>query len=102
VDGTSRLAIALLLLVFASFLVDRTIRMDRVQRAFCLTLSLSGLGVLAYRRLVRPVRRALPDEVLALRIEARHPELAENLLAAVQFGRMGRAPAVNDSPPAPL
>lgn len=87
-DAAAGLAVAALALVLGSFAVDRTMRMDRPQRAVCLALGASVLAVLAWRRLGRPMRTRLSDDALGRLIEARHGELGERFVSAVDLARL--------------
>ncbi len=97
-DGAAVLAVALVLLSAASLLVDRYLRMDGTQRTLSLLIGLAALGFLAYRRLARPLMRQLDDETLGILVEARHRELGERLISALQFARMGNPEATGSSP----
>ncbi|MBM4042363.1 MAG: hypothetical protein FJ290_28050, partial [Planctomycetes bacterium] len=90
-DGAAVLAVALVLLSAVSLLVDRYLRMDGTQRALSLLIGLAALGFLAWRRLGRPLMRQLDDETLGILVEARHRELRERLISALQFARMSDA-----------
>ncbi|HUT37218.1 MAG TPA: hypothetical protein VNE39_27300 [Planctomycetota bacterium] len=96
-DGAAVLCVALVLLALVSLVVDRYLRMDLTQRALSLLLGLGALGFLAWRRLARPLTRPLDDEVLGLLVEARHRELRERLISAIQFSRMADPEAVGSS-----
>jgi len=88
VDALAAVCVVAVVFVGASLLLDRTMRLDRAQRLAVLAFGAAAAGVTAYRRLVRPLGRGLSDEALARVVEARHGELGESLLSAVQFSRM--------------
>jgi len=98
IDGLAALCVAALGLSLLSLLVDRTFRMDRTQRALCLAGALAALGVLAWRRLVRPLSRKVVDDALGLIVEAQHGELRQSLIAALQLARLPDAAAIGYSP----
>ena len=98
IDGLTVLCVAAVVLSVASLLVDRTFRMDRVQRLLCLLGAAAALGVAAWRRLMRPLSRKLLDDALSLIVEARHGELGQRLISAVQLARAPRAAAAGCSP----
>jgi len=98
VDGLAVLCLTMVGLAALSLLVDRTFRMDRMQRLLCLCGGAAGLVVLAWRRLVRPLTKALGDDALSLVVESRHAELGERLIAAIQFSRVADAAASGASP----
>jgi hypothetical protein len=54
--------------------------------------------VTVVRRLVRPLSLELPDEELALAIEARSPALRDRLISALQFSEQLRDPENEESP----
>ncbi|MGD0896302.1 MAG: hypothetical protein ABR915_00615, partial [Thermoguttaceae bacterium] len=56
------------------------------QRALIVALCLAGVGWVAARRLLRPLRLAWGEEDLALVVERRHPELSDRLISSLQFG----------------
>jgi len=98
VDALAAVAVLGVLFVAASLLLDRTLRFDRPQRAAVLAIGAVAMGVLAWRRLVRPLARRLSDDALARAVEARHGELGESLLAAVQLSRLADPEATGASP----
>lgn len=98
IDGLAMLCVAAVGLTLLSLLVDRTFRMDRTQRALCLAGALAALGVLAWRRLVRPLSRRMVDDALGLIVEAQHGELRQSLIGALQLARLPDAAAVGYSP----
>jgi len=95
--GLSRLCVVGVALVFVSLLVDRYLRMDRAQRALSLALAVGALGLVAWRAVVRVVRRRPSDDELAWDVELRHPSLGQSLISAVQLagaGAPGCSPAL--------
>ncbi len=97
-DGVAVLCGAFVVLSAVSLLVDRYLRMDGTQRALSLLLGLGALGFLAWRRLARPLMRHIEDDALGLLIEARHRELGERLISALQFARMPDTESTGASP----
>ncbi|MBL7139941.1 MAG: hypothetical protein ISS74_03445 [Planctomycetes bacterium] len=96
-DAVAAFGVLLVIFVAASLLLDRTLRFDRPQRAAVLAIGAAAMGVLAWRRLVRPLGRRLSDDALARAVEARHGELGESLLAAVQLSRLADPEATGAS-----
>lgn len=76
-------------LAAASFLLDYFFRLDPSQRAFLLVVMGIALLLVFAQRVVRPLSTTLSDDALILEVERRHPELAESLISAVQFNRLG-------------
>lgn len=87
-DGAARLLALAVLLILLSMALDRSFRLDQSQRAICLVLALAAMAGVAHRRLLRPILRPIPDDDLALRVEARHPSLGQALVTALQLSRI--------------
>lgn len=98
-DGLAALCGSFVILAALSLLVDRYFRMDGTQRALSLLLGLGVLGFLGWRRLVRPLMRPLGDDALGLIVEARHRELRERLISALEFARLRDPEAIGSSAP---
>ena len=98
IDGLTVVCATAVGLSLLSLLVDRTLRMDRTQRLLSLGVAAVVLGVLAYRRLARPLLRALHDDALSLVVESQHAALAQSLISAVQFARVSDFGATGSSP----
>jgi hypothetical protein len=98
VDGVAALCVTAVGLAALSLLVDYTFRMDRTQRALCLVGGAIALGVLAWRRLVRPLSREMVDDALGLVVEARHGDLRQRLISGLQLARLPDAGAMGYSP----
>lgn len=95
-------ALQFLLAVLAAcvlqFMLDRWLRFTVDQRAFLNgTLTIFWLWVL-HRYLVLPLERPLPVDLLARWIDARHPELHENIAIAVQLADERRSDQQFNSP----
>ncbi len=88
IDGLARLALWTAGIVLVDFGVDRLFRMDRAQRAILWGVMLATLGAVAWRRLVRPLSRAVSDDALAARVEQQHRDLQQQVISALQFARM--------------
>ncbi|MFO8012870.1 MAG: hypothetical protein R6X20_06135 [Phycisphaerae bacterium] len=98
VDALAAFAVCAVAFVAVSLPLDRLLRLDEPQRAVVLALAAGAVAVLAWRRLIRPLARGLPDEALARAVEARHRHLSESLLAAVAFARMADPAEAGYSP----
>ena len=88
VDGLSRVLWLAIGLAAADLVLDWLFRMDKAQRAVMLVLMLGGIGWLVFRRLVRPLSATMSDDALALSVEARHKELGQGLISALQLARL--------------
>ena len=98
IDGLTWLCLTGVGLAALSLLVDRTFRMDGTQRVLSLLIALGVLAGVAWRRVVRPLARALHDDALSLAVESRHGELGQGLITAVQLSRVPDARAIGSSP----
>ncbi len=86
-EGGARVAGTLLLVVGASFLLDRVFRLETAARAVLLAGGLAGLGLAAWSFLVRRAGAVPGEEALAVAVERSFPELADRLISAVQLSR---------------
>jgi len=100
-DGLAVIAAVVVAAGAAHLLLDWWWRLRVDMRAALLALIAAGLGVLAWRRIVRPWRGApSPSRPwrMALLVERRFPELHSVLISAVRFGRGEVGPAEANSP----
>ncbi|MEK6235108.1 MAG: hypothetical protein N2C14_10370, partial [Planctomycetales bacterium] len=88
VDGFSRLAACLSLLIFLDFWADWTFMWDQAQRTMLLALASGVLAVVCYRRVARPFLTKLSDDALCLMVEKQFSRLGESLISALQFSRL--------------
>jgi len=88
VDGVSRLLLCAVLMIVLDLLVDWLFHMDRAQRTVVLALAIGVLGMVLYRRVIRPLSCRLTDDSLCLEIEDRNEQLGQSLISAVQFARL--------------
>lgn len=86
--GLARALLLLLAVVSIDLLLDRFLKMDRIQRGGCLILAVMLLAFYTYRFLIAPLRHSIDDDNLVLRVEHRHEELGQSLISALQFSRM--------------
>jgi hypothetical protein len=87
-DGLARLLWCAVALIAIDFVLDWTFSMDRAQRGVMLALGLFALAAVAYYHLIRPLSVSFSDDALCQQIEARHGELGQSLISAVQFSRL--------------
>src|SRR5262245_4995964 len=83
--GFSWTIVILLLAAATAGALDWRVHLPVLVRVSVLTFTLTGAGYLAYRLLLGPLAARSDDLTLALRVEARHPELNDSLASAVQF-----------------
>jgi hypothetical protein len=88
-EGLAYVFWAALALALGSFLLDYFFRLQLDQRAFLLVAGGIVLLLVFAQRVIRPLTTPLSDDGLILEVERRHPELAEALISAVQFKRLG-------------
>ncbi len=86
-EGSARLAAALLAATAISFGLDRLFRLEVAARAVLLVAGLAGLGWIAWRFLLRRLRHLPGEDPLAVAVEARFPELKDRLISALQLAR---------------
>jgi len=86
-DGGARVALCLLGAVAVSFLLDRVFRLETAARAVLLCAGLGALGWVSWRYLVRRLRAVPGEDPLAVAVEARHPQLGDRLISALQLAR---------------
>jgi hypothetical protein len=98
IEGCGRLLWTALALAAGSFLLDYSFRLDHSQRTFLLVVMLALLAYAWFARLFRPLTTTISDDGLLLEVERRHPELAESLISAVQFARLGKQVNPQTSP----
>jgi hypothetical protein len=86
-DGSARLAAAMLAVIAVSFGLDRLFRLEVGARAVLLVAALGGLAWVAWRFLLRRIRNLPGEDPLAVAVEARFPELKDRLISALQLSR---------------
>ena len=88
VDGLKNILLALLVLIIIDFALDRTFRMDRPQRLIMLILSVSIVGYVVYRKLLKPLLSQLSDDALMIELEEAEGGMDEVLISALELSRM--------------
>lgn len=86
-DGSARIAAALLAAVAISFGLDRLFRLEVPARAVLLVAGLGALAWAVWRFLLRRIRGLPGEDPLAVAVEARFPELKDRLISALQLAR---------------
>lgn len=97
VRGLASVALAAVAILLVDFALDRSLRLSWEARAVALLLILTGLTIVLWSRLVRPLRVPLGDVELARLVEGAVPSLEWRLLSAVQFSDPGWEPGPNTS-----
>jgi hypothetical protein len=88
VDGLCRVLWTALAACAADLVIDWFFRLDEAQRLVMLLLIVGLIGSLVIRWLVRPLSAPLSDDALALAVEARHKELGQGMISALQLARI--------------
>jgi len=96
--GVSRTVLFLAGTLVVFFLADYFLRLPFLMRLLFLVSLLAGTGLVLFRRLLVPLAMPLPDDRLAARVEAVHPELEDRFQSSLAFGRAADDPDNEDSP----
>ncbi len=96
-SGTARLAIALVVAITVSFILDWSLVLPVGVRTLLLFLSITALLTVIYKGLLRPLFERLHEEDLALRLEKRYPELKDGLISSLQFARQASGEEFGES-----
>lgn len=87
IDGLAWLAISVVAIVFVSFAVDYTMRLDRPLRAFIIALGLAWLAWAVWKILIRPMIVPMKIPQLALLVENKWQDLGDRLISTIQFSK---------------
>lgn len=89
-EGAAWIVAALVAVVFCTLGLDYGLRLERPLRIAIMAAALLVLAVVAWRRLIMPLRVPMGQADLALLVEDRFAQLGDRLVSAVQFtGRSG-------------
>ncbi len=83
--GLALMVVSLVAGVFLSFVIDRTLDMDRAQRGVIVAAVLAGVGYVLWRFLVRPLVAPIDVENMALVLERCYPQLQDRLISTLEF-----------------
>ncbi len=87
VQGVGKWLIALLAVLAFDMLLDRVFKMDYAQRLIMLVV-MAGLAIAYFVwRVIRPLSSRPNDDALIYQVEAKNPELKENLISSWQLSR---------------
>ena len=87
VQGVGKWLIALLAVLAFDMLLDRVFKMDYAQRLIMLVV-MAGLAIAYFVwRVIRPLSSRPNDDALIYQVEAKNPELKENLIPSWQLSR---------------
>lgn len=85
--GVFRLILALVGVIIAYFLIDWIFDLPYAARLFVTAAGLGVLGYVIYKYLVCELRRIVDEDDVALRVEARNPDLRGRLISTLQLSR---------------
>lgn len=92
-SGLSKSVMSIILVVLAYFMIDWLFDLPFAARLFAAAVGLSAIGYVIYKHLVLELRKILDDDEIALRIEARNPDLRNRLISTLQLTRAGKGGA---------
>src|SRR5436853_3572616 len=98
VDGAAPLALAMIIAMAATLMIDRSFWLGRDMRTVQLLTILGVLAALAWFFIIRPLRVPVGASELALLIEHHFPHLQSRLITAVEFAAPDAAARHTDVP----
>jgi hypothetical protein len=98
VHGLGRFLLMVVAVSAVDALIDWWFRMDRAQRLLVLIGVGSALVYYLSRHVIAPLMSKITDDELCQRVERTNPQLAQRLISAVQFSRIGDLEALGVSP----
>jgi hypothetical protein len=87
--GMFRLVLAFVGVIIAYFLIDWIFDLPYAARLVAIAAGLGALGYVVYKYLVCELRRIVDEDEVALRVEARNPDLRGRLISTLQLSRAG-------------
>ena len=87
IQGICRVLVALVFVIVAFFLIDWIVDLPYGARLIAAGLGLLIVGYVAYRFLYSELRKIQDDDEMALRVEARNPDLRGRLISTLQLAR---------------
>ncbi len=85
--GLGKLLLSVEVFFFVTLALDRTFELEKGFRAALLAAGGVGILLTAWKRLLQPLLRPIPELELALALERGHPFLRQALVSAFQFHR---------------
>src|SRR5437773_1021695 len=85
--GAFRLILALVGVVIAYFLIDWIFDLPYAARLIFTAAGFGALGYVVYKYLICELRRIVDEDDVALRVEARNPDLRGRLISTLQLSR---------------
>jgi hypothetical protein len=87
--GFFRLILAFVGVVVAYFLIDWIFDLPYIARLIFTAAGLAVLGYVVYKYVYRELKRIVDEDEVALRVEARNPDLRGRLISTLQLARAG-------------
>ncbi len=91
IQGLCRVLVTLILVVIAYFLLDWLGDLPFNARILAVSIGAIGIGFVFYRYVYFELRRIQDDDEMALRVEARNPDLRGRLISTLQLVRTQKA-----------
>ena len=98
IEGLAWMVVAFAAFMVASYVVDRSLRLEVGFRLVLLIGLVIWLGRVNYLRLLRPLATGLDDEEMALAVERADPHSRQALISAIQFEETLASGSSVDSP----
>src|SRR5438046_1724399 len=89
--GAFRSVLVLVGVILAYFLIDWICDLPYIARLLFAAVGAGAVGYTVNKFLLREMRREIDDDTVALRVEARNPELRGRLISTLQLARAGEA-----------
>lgn len=87
IKGLGRWLLLVLAILVADMLLDRYFNMDLAQRTIMLfVMAILGIWIFIYR-VAKPLTKSVTDDALLHEVEAKNPDLKENLISGAQLAR---------------
>lgn len=87
VTGLARTILSVVAAALAYFLLDWLFEMPYAGRIVTLLMAFGAIGCVFFQHVLKPLRRIADDDEIALRVEARNPDLRGRLISTVQLSR---------------
>ncbi|MFQ6042069.1 MAG: DUF4175 family protein, partial [Candidatus Poribacteria bacterium] len=88
--GCAVVLFSLIAILLSEIIIDLLMPLPMIVRAIFLAGVLVSLGYLVYRFIIRPVRKKLTEQDVALHIEQHYTDLEDRLVSSLQFGDQGK------------
>ncbi|MEI6236626.1 MAG: DUF4175 family protein [Planctomycetota bacterium] len=87
IQGICRVVVALIVIIIAYFLIDWIVDLPYTARLIAASVGVLAVGYVFYRYIYVELRRIQDDDEMALRVEARNPDLRGRLISTLQLIR---------------